>query len=109
MRRAEAALELWPWGGLIGAGAAWFGAHQIGSDGVFYDCYRGTGLVLVVGVAALLLAAVSGLASYRRWRRPGATEARRFIAMIAWLFAILLSLAILLPTVAALILPECLS
>ena len=107
MKRASALMELWPWAGLIGAGLAWMLAHQIGSDGTFFDCDGGTALSLVAGIFALLLALASGVGSYRLWRRGGETEARRFIAMIGWLFAILLGLAILLPTIAALILPGC--
>jgi hypothetical protein len=108
VKRASALMELWPWAGLIGAGLAWALSHQIGSDGVFFDC-GGTGLTLVVGVVALVLAAVSGLGSFRLWRRGGETEARRFVALIGWLSALLLGLAIVLSTVAGLILPECLS
>lgn len=99
--------ELLPWSGLIGAGLAWALAHQIGADGVFFDCDRGTGLSLIIGLLALALAAVSGWGSFRLWRRGGETDARSFVALIGWLFAILLSLAILLPMVGGLILPQC--
>jgi hypothetical protein len=109
MKRASALMELWPWAGLIGAGLSWILAHQIGSDGTFYRCGSGTAVTLIVGVLTLLLAVASGLASFRLWRRGGETEARRFIALIGCMFALLQSLAILLPTVAGLILPECLT
>ena len=49
----------------------------------------------------------SGIASFRLWRSNAETHARRFIALVGWLFAILLGLAILLPTMAGLIIPEC--
>jgi hypothetical protein len=107
LKRASATMELWPWAAMIGSGLAWALAHQIGSDGVFYECDNGTEVTLIVGVLALIATAVSGIASFRLWRRGGETEARRFIALIAWLFAILLFLAILLPTLAGLIFPEC--
>jgi hypothetical protein len=107
LRRASAAMELWPWAGMIGAAAGWILAHQIGSDGTFYECDNGTTITLVVGILSLILTAGSGLASFRLWRRGGETEARRFIALVGWLFAILLGLAILLPTIAGLIIPEC--
>ena len=107
LKRASAAMELWPWAAMIGSGGAWALAHQIGSDGTFYECENGTEIVLIVGLVTLIVTVVSGLASFRLWRRGGETEARRFVALIGWLFAILLGLAILLPTVAALIIPEC--
>jgi len=100
-------MELWPWAAMIGSGLAWALAHQIGSDGTFYECDNGTEVTLIVGVLTLIVTAVSGVTSFRLWRRGGETEARRFIALIGWLFAILLFLAILLPTLAGLIFPEC--
>jgi hypothetical protein len=107
LRSASARMELWPWAGMIGSGAAWILTHQGGSDGTFYDCRTGLEVTLIVGLLSLVVTAVSGLASFRLWRRGGETEARRFVALIGWLFAILLGLAILLPMLAALILPEC--
>ena len=109
LRRASAGRELWPWAGMLGAGTAWAVMHQVGSDGTFYHCGRGTSLTLIVGVIALVVTAASGLASFRLWRRGGETEARCFIALIGWLFAILLGLAILLSAAAGLIFPECLT
>jgi hypothetical protein len=109
MKRARALLELWPWAGLIGAAAAWFLDHQIGSDGTFYDCTVGSPLTIVVGIVALLVVAVSCAASFRLWRSDKETPARRFVALLGMLAAPLLGLAILLSTVAGLILPECLA
>ena len=109
MKRARAVMELWPWAGLAGAALAWALAHQIGSDSLFDDCSAGLVLTTVVGVLTLLLTAVSGLASFRLWRRHGETAARRFVALLGWLFALLLALAILLPTIAAFLLPGCLT
>jgi hypothetical protein len=109
MRRANALMELWPWAGLAGAALAWALDHQVGSDGTFFDCTRGSALTIVVGVLALLLAAGSGFASWRLWRSDRETPARRFIALLGAMFALLLGLAILLPTIAGFILPECLA
>lgn len=107
LKRASAAMELWPWAGMLGSALAWALAHQIGSDGTFYECDNGSAVTLIVGVLALLVTAASGIASFRLWRRGGETEARRFVALVGWLFALLLGLAILLPTLAGLIIPEC--
>ncbi len=69
LRRASAAMELWPWSAMIGSGAAWALAHQIGSDGTFYECESGTEITMIVGVVTLVITAISGLASFRLWRR----------------------------------------
>ena len=107
LKRASYVMEWWPWAGMVGAGLAWILAHQIGSDGTLYDCRVGAEVTIGVGLVTLIATALSGLASFRLWRRGGETEARRFIALLGWLFAILLGLAILLSTIAAVILPEC--
>jgi hypothetical protein len=102
-------MELWPWAGLAGAALAWALDHQIGSDGTFFDCTQGSALTIVVGLLALVLAAAGGFASLRLWRSDRETPARRFVALLGVMFAILLGLAILLPTIAGLILQECLT
>jgi hypothetical protein len=102
-------MELWPWAGLAGAALAWALDHQIGSDSTFFDCREGSTVAILVGILALILAAASGLASFRLWRSDAETSARRFVALLGWLFAILFGLAILLSTIAAFILPECLA
>jgi hypothetical protein len=109
MRRANALMELWPWAGMAGAGAAWALDHQIGGDGIFYRCGSGPLLTTIVGVVCLVVTALCGFASFRLWRSGAETSARRFVALLGFLFALLLALAILLPTIAGFILPECLA
>jgi hypothetical protein len=109
MKRANALMELWPWTGLAGAGAAWALDHQIGSDATFYRCDSGASVTIVVGIVCLLVTAACGFASFRLWRSGAETSARRFVALLGFLFALLLALAILLSTVAGGIMPECLT
>jgi hypothetical protein len=109
MRRANALMELWPWAGLAGAGIAWALDHQIGGDGIFYACGRGLVWTTIVGVLCLLVTLACGFASFRLWRSDQETSVRRFVALLGFLFALLLALAILLPTIAGFILPECLT
>jgi hypothetical protein len=109
MRRANALMELWPWAGLIGAALGWALDHQIGGDGVFYHCNGGAVLTTIVGVICLLITAASGFASFRLWRSGLETPARRFVALLGVMFAVLLAMAILLPTIAGFIMPECLA
>ena len=68
LKRANAKMELWPWAGMIGAGAAWILDHQIGSDGTFYNCDAGSTVTVIVGILALLVTIASGIASFRLWR-----------------------------------------
>ena len=109
MRRANALMKLWPWAGLIGAALGWALDHQIGSDGIFYNCGGGPVLTTIVGVLCLLLTLASGFASFRLWRSGEETPARRFVALLGVLFALLLAIAIILPTIAGFIMPECLT
>ena len=109
MRRSNALMQLWPWAGLAGAALAWALDHQIGSDGTFYDCAAGSPLAIVVGIVTLAVAAASGFASFRLWDGEREPNARRFVALLGWLFSVLLGLAILLSTIAAFILPACLA
>lgn len=109
MRRANALMELWPWAGLAGAGLAWALDHQIGGDSTFFRCDSGNLVTVVVGVLCLLVTAAAGFASFRLWRSGAETSARRFVALVGFMFALLLALAILLSTIAGLIMPECLT
>lgn len=109
MRRANALMELWPWAGLIGAGLGWALDHQVGGDGTFYDCGSGPLLTTIVGIVCLVLTLASGFASFRLWRSDKETAARRFLALVGVMFAVLLSIAIVLPTIAGFIMPECLT
>jgi hypothetical protein len=109
MRRANALMELWPWAGLIGAALGWALDHQVGGDGIFFACGRGMVWTTIVGILCLLLTVASGFASFRLWRSGEETPARRFIALLGLLFALLLAIAIILPTIAGFILPDCLT
>lgn len=109
MRRSKALMELWPWAGLAGAALGWALDHQVGGDGIFFQCGRGMLWTTIVGVICLVLTAACGLASLKLWRGDRGTPTRRFIALLGALFALLLAIAILLPTVAGFILPDCLA
>lgn len=102
--------ELWlPWAGMAGAGLAWALSHQIGSTSSFDDCGAGNPLFVgLLGLAALVATAWSGLGSWRIWRRGSEEgESRRFLGLVGASFAGLLGLAIALQTVASFILPRC--
>lgn len=100
--------HLLPWLGLAGGAIGWTLAHQIGSNTIFDDCRTGDApFVLLVGFAGLAIAAAGGIVSFGLWRRGDASEGRRFVALISALLAALATFAIILQSVAALILPDC--
>jgi len=109
MRGVNARMELWPWAGLIGAALGWALDHQLGGDGIFFECQRGWVWTTIVGALCLLLTLASGFASFRLWRSGEETAGRRFVALLGMLFALLLAIAIILPTIAGFIMPSCLT
>ncbi len=100
-----------PWLGLVGGACGWLLSHQAGSNSVFDDCRIGEGwFVILVGLLGLALALGGGLVSLTIWRRgDGETEGRRFMGLVGALLASLAAFAIILQSVAGLILPRCLA
>ena len=108
-RRDKARKLLLPWAALIGAGLGWFVSQQIGSNLTFGGCARSGAIpVLLVGLAGLALAALGAWLSLGIRRGEG-EEAGRFVAGIGMLAGLLLGFAILLQTLAGLIIPRCLA
>lgn len=100
--------HLAPWLGMLGAAAGWFASQLAGSNAVFDDCRFGAGwFVVAVSLAGLALAAAGGFFSLDVWRRRDETEGRRFLGLVAALLAALAAFAIVLQTIASLILPRC--
>jgi len=97
-----------PWAGLALGTTGYFLAHQIGSDSTFQDCRVGSPWIVVVGT--LIGLAVVGLGAFGSWAVYAAdseTPARRLLAIVGLLACGLYTLGILLPFVAALIIPPC--
>jgi CHASE2 domain-containing sensor protein len=96
-----------PWAGLaIGVLAAGF-VHQFGAEGTFDKCAAmAPGPLLVVAALGLIASALAGLVSWRSLRSEEGV-ARRVVAIISVGCAALFCLAILLPMIAALVLPPC--
>jgi len=97
-----------PWGGLalgtLGAGLA----HQIGGDSTFQNCSVGSPAVVIVGtIIGLALIAVGAFTSWRVFSAETETPARKLIAAVSLMAAALFALAVLLPFIAALIIPRC--
>jgi hypothetical protein len=96
-----------PWAGLVAGTLVAGFVHQFGSDSTFDKCHAVVpGPVLLVAIVGLLVCALAGLASWRSLR--GEEDlARRVVAIISVGCAALFGLAILLPMIAALVLPPC--
>jgi hypothetical protein len=97
-----------PWGGLalgtLGAGLA----HQLGGDSTFQNCKLGSPWIVIVGtIVGLALVAAGAFASWRVFGAEGETPARRLIATVSLMAAALFALAVLLPFIAALVIPPC--
>jgi len=96
-----------PWAGLaVGVVAAGF-VHQFGSESTFDECgVVAPGPVLIVAAFGFLVCAVAGLVSWRSLRGEEDLS-RRVVAIISVGCAAVFGLAILLPMIAALVLPPC--
>jgi hypothetical protein len=97
-----------PWAGLALGSVGFFLAHQIGSDATFQDCRVGSPWIVIVGtIVGLVLIALGGLGSWRVYGALGEARARRLIAIVSLMASGLFALAVLLPFIAALIIPPC--
>lgn len=97
-----------PWSGLalgtLGAGLA----HQVGSDSTFQDCSVGSPLIVTIAVAVgLVLVALGALGSWRVYGAHSETPARRMIALVSTMACAIYAMAIILPFIAALVIPRC--
>ena len=91
---------------LLLASLGWALSHQAGSDGIFDDCHRGGGYVVIVSLLGLAMTAAGGVIGASVWRGAAVTG-RRLFGLTAMLVAVLAGFAIVLQIVAGLVLPPC--
>jgi hypothetical protein len=97
-----------PWGGLALGTAGFFVAHQLGSSATFQDCRVGSPWIVIVGtIVGLALIVLGAMASWRVYGDRGEGLPRRTVALVSVMAAALFALAVLLPFIAALIIPGC--
>ena len=97
-----------PWIGLIVPPIAWAIHHQVGANLVIYDCrLGGSGVIALVGVVMALISLTSAMISWSSLRNATGMEVRTFAAYLGALSGGLFCLALVLQTLATLMLPAC--
>ena len=97
-----------PWAGLALGTAGYFLAHQLGSDSTFQDCRVGSPfLVIIATLAGLAVIALGALGSWRVYGAGEETPGRRLVAVVGLMACALYAIGVLLPVIAALIIPPC--
>jgi hypothetical protein len=97
-----------PWAGLalgtLGAGLA----HQVGADSTFQDCRVGSPLIVIIAaIAGLVLIAAGAWASWLVYGAEGEAPSRRMVAAVSLMASAIYAIAVVLPIVAALVIPRC--
>jgi hypothetical protein len=97
-----------PWAGLALGTAGFFVSHQFGSDATFQNCRTGSPWVVIVAtILGLAIITLGALGSWRTYSARGEAPARRLIATVSLLACALYAIAVLLPFMAALVIPGC--
>jgi hypothetical protein len=97
-----------PWAGLALGTTGYFVAHQIGSDATFQDCRVGSPLIVILGtLLGLLIIGAGALGSWRVYAAEGESPARKLVATVGLLACALYVIGIVLPFIAALVIPRC--
>ncbi|MFL6776013.1 MAG: hypothetical protein ACJ8FN_06415 [Sphingomicrobium sp.] len=97
-----------PWAGIALGTTGYFLAHQIGSDATFQDCRIGSPWIVILGTLIGLAVIVLGaLGSWRVYASEAESPARRLVAVIGLLASVLYVIGVVLPFVAALVIPRC--
>ena len=97
-----------PWSGLALGTTGYFLAHQIGADSTFQDCRVGSPWIVLLGtLIGLGVIATGALGSWRVYGGEGEAPARRLVAVVGLLACALYVIGVVLPLIAALIIPGC--
>ena len=108
MKTERARDRFLPWSGLALGTVGFFLAHQLGSDATFQDCTVGSPMAVIIGtLVGLVVVAAGALGSWRIFGAGAETPARRLVATVSLMASALFALGIILPLIAALVIPRC--
>ena len=97
-----------PWAALALGTTGYFLSHQIGGDSTFQDCSAGSPWIVLAGtVIALAVIALGAFGSWRIFAAEAETPARRLVAVVGLLACALYVIGVVLPLIAALVIPRC--
>jgi drug/metabolite transporter (DMT)-like permease len=97
-----------PWSGLALGTLGVALAHQIGSDATFQDCQFSSPLIVILAaILGIILVGLGALGSRRVYAADSETPARRMIAIVGIMACAIYAMAIILPFIAALVIPRC--
>jgi hypothetical protein len=97
-----------PWAGLALGTVGYFLAHQIGSDATFQDCRIGSPGIVVLGtLIGLAMIGLGVLGSWRVYAADRDAPARRLVALVGLIACALYVMGVVLPLIAALVIPRC--
>jgi hypothetical protein len=97
-----------PWAGLVIGVLALAIAHQFGSDGSFDHCEVIVPVpLLIVSVLAIVATIGGAFASWTVYRKDAETQARKVIAAISMGSSAFFIVAMILPAIAATVIPPC--
>lgn len=97
-----------PWAGLALGTVGYFLTHQIGSDSTFQDCrFSSPWIVILATLLGLTVIALGALGSWRVYASESETPARRLVATVGLLACALYTMGVVLPSIAALVIPRC--
>ena len=108
MKTARLREGFMPWSGLALGTTGYFLAHQLGSDSTFQDCRVGSPMMVIIAmIVGLLIIAIGALGSWRVYASDGEAPSRRLVAIVGLLACALYAMAVILPFIAALVIPRC--
>lgn len=107
MKAEEIRASFLPWCGPALGTLGFFLGHQLGTDATFPDCRVGSPLIVTLGTILALL--IIGRGALGSWRvHSGDTgRARKLVATVGLLACGLYAIGVILPFIAALVIPRC--
>ena len=108
MKTQEIRAGFMPWSGLALGTVGFFVSHQLGGDSTFQDCRVGSPFIVAIGmILALLLIGLGALGSWRVYATAEEGPARKLVATVGLLACALYTIGVILPFIAALVIPQC--